>query len=579
MGNHVMNQREFLRKYNDEHREKFNKELFERNDDKFIEYLEKAIISCERDTYFKLKVQNFEVVESYEKILNILREQESIKSESKDKSINKYDYIMLNDSAVKLLIVDWYIWVPNPKKEKDNTDPPHDKVVRVYILVPRYVDKYYLKLFGNIYSQKYQIVDGSTYNNSQKLNAKTRSVSLKSFFMATRLYRYRQQLTTTKGEVLQCVFYMSAIFSKMVPAIKYLLAKFGLYETMARLGVEYLRVDREDIDDDDYYTINTHNVFISIPKFIYDNDIVAQSLVYTVYNVVKTDEISVDDLYTVEFFTDSLGAEFNSKDPNKGKSVLCSLENIYDIPTKESIRLPESQKRDIYDILVWSIREFSELLQKDNLDTSAKRVRLEDYAAMLYVMKISGGLFRISDIGENIQISDIEKCIWTFPDYLIKVLVRDTLCNVIDTVNDLDSFTPLKCSYKGVSGIGENKSNSVSDEYRQVNPTQLGRIDLDASSANDPGLTGMICPMANLYDHYFSDFSEPNSWREEVKSMISEYKRVKGLKEIYTLQREIGIYVDPVKDAIAKENIDKLDMVMPFIISVDQSMISVSKVD
>ena len=44
MGNHVMNQREFLRKYNDEHREKFNKELFERNDDKFIEYLENANI-------------------------------------------------------------------------------------------------------------------------------------------------------------------------------------------------------------------------------------------------------------------------------------------------------------------------------------------------------------------------------------------------------------------------------------------------------------------------------------------------------------------------------------------------------
>lgn len=577
--NHVMNQREFLRKYNDAHREQFNDALFERNDDKFIEYLEKAILSCERDSYFKLKVHAFHVVDSYEEILKLLREQESIKSESKDKSINKYDYIMLNDSDVRLLIVDWYIWVPNPKREKNGAETPHDKIVRVYIMVPRYVNKYYMRLFGNMYAQKYQIVDGSTYNNSQKLNAKSRNNSLKTFFMATRIYRYKQKFQTTKGEELNCVHYMSAIFNKMVPAMKYLLAKFGLYETMARFGVSYLRVDSEDINDDDFYTVNTHNVYISLPKYIYDNDIVAQSLMYTVYATVKDDSVTAEDLFSTEFYTKSLGIEFNSKDPNKGRSVLNSLENIYDIPTKESIRLPENQKKDIYDVLVWIIREFTELLQKDNLDTSAKRVRLEDYVAMLYVMKISSGLFRISDIGENIQISDIEKNIFTFPDYLIKVITRDTLCNVIDTVNDLDAFTALKCSYKGVSGIGENKADAVAAEYRQVNPTQLGRIDLDSSSANDPGLTGMICPMTTLYDNYFSDFSEPNNWREEVKSMLTEYKKAKGLKEIYTLQKEIGVYVDPAAETVVKENLEKTDMIMPFIISVDDSMISVSKVE
>lgn len=577
MTNKVMNQREFIRKYNDEHREQFNEKLFVRDSDRFIEALKKVILSCERDNYFILKVQKFTVVESYEEIIRLLREQESIKSDSKDKSVNRYDYLAVSESDIKLLVVDWYMWVPNPKKDKNGNEGPHDKTMRVLIMVPRYVEGYYLRLFGTLYCQKYQIVDGSTYNNSQKENAKSQNVTLKTIFMATRIYRFRQEVITTKGDKLQCIFYMSAIFNKMVPVMKYLLAKFGVYGAMDRLGVPNLRIDDHDIEDDDWYTVNVHSIYLSLPKFIYDNDITAQSLLYTIYNAT-TEETTVDDLFTIQYWIDNLGASYNSKDPNKGRSVLFSLENIYDQLTKESVRLPEENKRDIYDILIWTIREFGELRKKDNLDVGVKRIRLEDYVAMLYAMKLSVGLFRISDNGADTQLSEIEKCIFTFPDYLIKVLTRDRLINGKNTVNDLDCFSALKCTYKGVSGIGENKENSVAVEYRQVNPSQLGRIDLDSSSANDPGLSGMICPMADIYDNYFSDYSEPNTWREELRGMLKEYKKQQGLKEVFTLQRAIGMQVDEAKVAIVNENINKTDMIMPFIISVDESMIDMSPV-
>ena len=575
--NKVMTQHEFIRKFNDSHREKFNSKLFERNDDAFISALEKVILSCERDRYFKLKVQKFTVVESYEEIIRLLREQESIKSDSKNKDINKYDYLAISDSDIKLLVVDWYIWVPNPKKDKNGNEGPHDKVMRVLIMVPRYVNKYYLRLFGSLYCQKYQIVDGSTYNNTSKEKAKSQNVTLKTIFMATRIYRFKQEMNLADGGKLNCIFYMSAIFSKMVPVMKYFLAKFGLYETMDRFGVPNLRVDDHNIDDENYYTVNVHRVYISLPKFIFDNDLVAQSLMYTIYNSVNA-ETEAKDIFTIQYWLDNLGLSFNSKDPNKGASVLYSLECIYDELTKEAIRLPEQYKKDIYDILVWIVREFAELRKKDNLDTGAKRVRLEDYAAMLYGMKISSGLFRIADDGVDTQISQVEKSIFTFPDYLIRVLSRDQLVNNKNTVNDLDCFTALKCTYKGVSGLGESKDSSVPVEYKQVNGTQLGRIDLDSSSANDPGMSGMICPMAEMYDNYFSDFSEPNTWREELRKMLTEYKKAQGLQQVFTLQRELGMPVNNIKEAIVNENISKVDMIMPFIIGIDEEMIDVSPV-
>jgi len=370
---------------------------------------------------------------------------------------------------------------------------------------------------------------------------------------------------------------MSVIFGKMVPVMKYLLAKFGVYETMNRLHVPDIQITDVDIDNDSWYTVQANNLYVSIPKFIHENDVAAQSLLYTIVHSI-TPEATLNNIFTVQYWLDSLGASYNSKDPNKGGSVLYSLECIYDLLSKDSLRLPDEYKKDIYDILIWIIREFTELRKKDNLDAGAKRMRLEDYAAMLYAMKLSVGLFRISDDGVNTQISQIEKSIFTFPDYLLKVLARDRLVNSKNTVNDLDAFSALKCTYKGVSGLGEKRESSIPKEYKQVNGTQLGRIDLDSSSANDPGLSGMICPMADVYDGYFSDYSEPNTWRDELRVMLEEYRRLENLQQIIKFQKEIGIDVDTAAESIINENIAKTDMIMPFIIDIDDSMIDVAPV-
>ena len=105
--NVVPNQYSFIREYNDHNRAQFNEDLFKRDDDAIIEVLKKVILSCERNRYFIIKVINFEVVDDYEQIRSLLREQERFKSKNKNKNKidDKYNYIPLKDSEIRLLIV------------------------------------------------------------------------------------------------------------------------------------------------------------------------------------------------------------------------------------------------------------------------------------------------------------------------------------------------------------------------------------------------------------------------------------------------------------------------------------------
>lgn len=567
------NQREFIRDFNDKHREKFNPELFERSDDQIIDELKQIILSCQRNRVFTIRVEKFTLIKDYSEIRKILREYEAKRLKNKPNEINRYDYIMLKDSDVQLLIVDYYIEAPM----KD--DKKYAKNLRVLIEVPCIVDKYYYRLFGNLYSPTFQIIE-STYNNSAASNSKSSMVTLKTMFMASRFYRFNieaskeMKLRSTEGEYMTGVYYQSSIFNKMIPAIQYLLARFGLYGTMEMLKTPYLRILKEDPLDPESYTITRSinpNIYVSVPKYIYDNDPVMQSLVYTIFHCVDKDT-TYEDLFTREYWLIELGKAFSptNKTTEKGLTVLESLENIFDKPSKNHLHLPEEDKSDIYKVIVWVLREYQALRVKDNLDISMKRIRGAEYIAALYGTKVYEGLIRISDKGNKLTLVDIEKAINTYPDFLIKKITTDPLINYRNSVNDLDSISALKYTFKGQSGIGEG-GTAIPTQYRQVHKSHLGRLDLTSVSSSDPGLSGMLCPMVDLYDGSFSQNPEPNNWKNIVNKMLDDYKDMIGVREALMIKVDLGVATD---DDISRiETIDEsLDALVPL-------MIPVKKVD
>lgn len=565
MENIKPNQASIMHEYNKTHRDLFNKELFERKDEDIINAIKQVILSCQRTKHVTIRVIDFEVIDDYQKVKSILKSYEDSRIK-KSKVINSYDYIDLKDSDIYLLKVYYYI------RAKDG-----DQTLNVYIALPRIVNKYYFHIGGNDYYAMYQIVDNSTYNNSMASSAKHQTVTLKTIFMPIRIYREIVTLYQRNGEAVKAIYYPSVIFNKNLSAIKYILAKLGFVGALNFMGYNGLitivgKDYKEPIDYENnyYFMTQSEDILIKVPRMIFDGDYTFQSLIVTMSNSILSDT-SINDIFDNQFWIMSLGNDFksysskkskkgdvidNSKSIKKGESVLDSLESIYDTITYNDIKLPDEKKRTIYHIILWMLREFPRLRVKDNLNLSFKKVRISEYIASLYVAKLSRGIYRIADSGPNVTLNQVKKALNIMPMALIHNISKCNLVNYKNNVNDLDSIYALKFSYKGISGIGDNnKGKSVPDTYRMIHPSHIGRIDLDTSSASDPGMSGILCPHVDLYDNMmFSDVKEPDEWEKEFTELMDNFKKINSLKEVMQIEKKVLDIEDPVRTQMVEES-------------------------
>lgn len=572
--------RKFMHDFNDNHREHFNDYWFQRNDDDLIEGMKQVILSCERDKYFVLKVIGFEVIKDYEEIQQLLFNYYSKKTKNGKHIDNEYDYINLRDSDVMLLKVRYYIKLNIPDS-KIRIDPKSGEAertegeVEVLIALPIYVNKYYFRIMGNYYNPIFQIVDGSTYNNTTS-NSHIQSITLKTQFMPIKVYKeYYDLVDMVSKEVVRCVLYTSYVFTKKTDAIKFILGRYGFYGALEFLELEGIYIQSSDLgeplDPNVFYNFEDkqNKIIVSVVKRLFDRDNVTKSFVYTILKSVrKLDQF--DEIYDPRYWTRTLGADFQSATLDKGIPVLDSLESIYDLRTRQSIRLPIEDKENSYCILRWMMREFSFLKNRDNIDISTKHPRKADeYLPAIYAMKISRGIYRISDKGKNVTFKDVMRVIDTHPNYILKNINAANLVGYVDLVNDNDAELALSYTYKGISGLGDQGSGSaVPLIYRSVHASQLGKVDLDASSASDPGLSGVICPMAKVYDGSFSDYTEPNTWRDFYSQVMGELRDMYGMSQAIEFKKKLGLVYDYVKDDMVKETIESYQRLIPAIIDI-----------
>ena len=571
----------FMYEFNKNNREEFNDYWFQRNDDDLIEGMKRVILSCQRDKYFVLKVLNFETIKDYNEINRTLYEYYSSKTKNGKRIDNNYEYINLRDSDIMLLKVTYYVKlnIPENKIRVDSKTGELEKsegTVDVLIALPRYVDKYYFRILGNYYNPIFQIVDGSTYNNSTS-NSKTQTITLKTQFMPIKVYKeYYDLVDICDKQAHRCVLFASYVFTKKTDTIKFILGRYGFYGTLEMLGLEGIYIqkaeDNKPLDPNIFYNFSDKQgkIILSVIKRLFDKDNVTQSFCYTILKSVKKLD-KFNEIYNPRYWNRVLGADFQSATLDKGIPVLDSLESIYDLEIKQSIRLPMEDKEDTYCILRWMMREFSYLKQRDNIDISTKHPRKADeYLPAIYAKKISTGIYRISDKGKNISFKDVTRVIDTAPDYILKSINSANLVDYVDLVNDNDAELALSYTYKGISGLGDQgNGTAVPIIYRSVHPSHLGRVDLDSSSASDPGLSGIICPMAKVYNGSFSDYEEPNGWEDFYKDTLSELKDLYGITQGFELKKKLGLSYDYVKDDMVRETIETYHRLMPLLIDLE----------
>lgn len=523
-------QAELMRHYNEEHREQFNEAFFNQRDNQdIINAIYNVLISCEKNRYFTLKLRAFEVIEDYDKIFNTLREHEERRKKKNDKTENFYDFINIKDTDMMLIRIEWFIRHNGQERQEINNktvlvDNP-EEIMEVLIGVPRFVRKYYFRLNGSYYTSTFQIVDGSTYNNSTSRQSKVDTVSLKTTFSPVRIFRSfveTQDLVT--GEMTKILIYNSIIFNTTTVSMYYILAAYGYYGALEFLQLRYIYITYEPIIANDYVCFCKNDIYISCPKVLFQ-DYMMQSFIATIMSGILKDT-QLTDLYNQRYWLKILGIAFKNSSIDKGLFVLDSIDGIFDKTTQEDLHLPPEYKNSIYAAIRWVLREFSQLRIKENVDVRTKRIRIADYIAQAYGTKLNLGLYSLSDLGKRVTMKRIKQRIYTQPLYLInQVSGLSNLVEYRDLVNDMDATSALKYTYKGISGLGEDGA-SIQPIYKFIDPSHVGILDLDASSNSDPGMSGMICPMAKLYGHSFSNYQEPNFWPGKYQELLNEYAKI-----------------------------------------------------
>lgn len=579
-----MTQLELLADFDRDCKEKFNPLLFMRSDDEVMDQLQKVIKSCERkhNNYFSIEVLKFRVVDDYDEINRILYDYYEYITRNKPKQKkkdNQYGFINVNQSAVRLLIVTYRVAI---NLENNLSVRPEDlasgkakaeDTFDVYITIPRVVNKYYFMINGIMRSILYQIVDGSTYNNNYT-NSKIPNISFKIIFMAARVFRYTIDLHDEISDTdVRLYNYRANIFNKTVCVCNYFLARYGFIGAMKFLGIQGVYIsDRIPQNNNRVYAFKkAENLYIICDKYLTNNDLVTQAFVSCLY-ISLISGMNFNMAYDEKFWVRMLGAMFNrlsaekclqmfSGDPtvvdtyNKGLSILDSFENIFDESTKEDLRLKESSKHDMYAIVRWILREFYALKKKDNYDVSIKRVRFGQYVAATYIFKVIRGINRVSDQNNRITVEAIKKAIRTDPMYLINAITKSNLVTYRNMVSDMDSLVGLKFTLRGISGIGETDSNSIPESIRFIHPSHIGLLDMDTSSDNNPGVTGMISPFVQLDHGYFSSKDEPDTWEERYQQIYDEYKKAEGIKEVIQVKESLlNINTDEAEKTSVMEN-------------------------
>ena len=579
-----LTQDQFIHDYNDQNREKFNPLFFKRDNKDIMEDVKKVILSCEKDRYFTLKVLEMNEIYDYETIYNMLRVYEAGRRKKNSKIDNKYNYIDIKDSDIMLLEVKYLIRhngfekCVTPDGTIDLKDP--QQIVQVLIALPRFVRKYYFRLNGNYYTTTFQIVDGSTYNNSNTNtgpNRKAECNTFKTLFAPVRIFKhYREMVDYNTKCKIKNVLYGSNIFNTYIDCMYYILANYGLYGTMDFLDIKCVYVTTEPVDNPDWFSFQKHNVFICYPKYC-GQDPMVQSFAATLWDAVNKDCVA-NDLFNPRFWIRNLGTAYKSANSmDKGLFVLDSIDGIYDIITQRELHLDPEYKQDIYQILRWLMREFEHINEKNNVDVTIKRIRISEYIAAIYAAKLSTGIRRVLSAGKRVTLWGVIKAIKSDPMYVINKLMGTKMSNLVsyrDMVNDNDATVALKWTVKGISGLGED-GTSIQKQYRYVDASHAGILDLDSSSASDPGVSGMICPMAQVYDgNSFTQYQEPNYWERDYKKFQTEWNQKCNIQP--AIDAPENIITDnnyrKVRDQIINDTLDIDNIVCPIYNIHDESV-------
>jgi hypothetical protein len=408
-------------------------------------------------------------------------------------------------------------------KQDDGTTKMMSKKYSKNILIPIRDDDGYYMLKGKRYILMYQLVDSTTYSTSN-------SVVLKSI-MPIVLKRKSKVIHDVDRNQYTIPVYSTAIFKNEINMMLLFFAKMGFKE-----GLMYLSVDKvidivdslgDDLDMYLYFKIS-QETFIKVNRFAFDESMEVKSVVGMILDSVNN-RITIKDIVDKNFWLEKLGHQPNIQQPNfkraKARNLLLSVDRMMDMTTRRVLNISADHKDSMYSALRWMFMNYNELKSKRIMDITNKRLRDNEYIAALMTRELSNTLYRIMSKVRKPQsrnLNTLEELFSFRGDILINNLYNSGLFKFDDVVNDMDFWSKLKYSIKGPNSQGGSSGKTIATCQRGIDPSFVGRIDLNVVGNSDPGSTGILTPFIETHGLNISDKKEPETKQFELMKIIEE---------------------------------------------------------
>lgn len=526
--------RSLLKSYVNKNKEKFNnKIIYEMREEPLVPYIVDIFKSLESIPY--ITFMGYEYENDYSKMdLNKINKK-TTKMKIKDENLKLMN---IDESLLGRLII---------RLKIDFREETRD--VEIRLLLPEKYKKYYYLLNGKKYYPIYQLVDNSTYSRKD-------SIVLKSILLPIIVKR-----KMVKGETDVPMYYLN-LFNREINIMLFYLSEFGFEETLKYFNIDKSIIDikssEKNVEYDDYiYCYSEKKKYVlEVKRKFYEKDGFVRNLVFLLWELINEKTFNLDEIENKKYWVSCLGSLFNSNkilSYEKGRNVMVSFKRILDNITKRNLKLYKCNKKDMFSVVKWMITNFSGLKMKNNLDLKNKRLRLNEYIAS-YVSKAVAD--KVNRILTKTKLPDIDYIANQFnmkQDHLITELQKSPLLRYDDMVNDMDLINSLRVSSKGPSALGEKSGKSINMKYKDIHPSQVGRIDLNFTSSSSPGVTGMLVPFVEMDGLYFDSSMEVQNWEYEfynIKKDIMESENKHLFVEFNIPDEETYFHI--------KEEVDKL---------------------
>lgn len=378
---------------------------------------------------------------------------------------------------------------------------------KVQLYYPKLLQGYYFRLGGSTLFPIWQIVDAETFRSS-------RGVTIKTMVMPTQVERAEEDkprvrlLEDEGGSGLRLsgrIFYLR-LFKKKINIFHYFFNKMGLKETL-----EFMGYDRSDMgvvsEDKAHKWVEAGYAVFPATKALWvfasrevlqdphGNDVVS-TLVDSLHKRVTRAKAMKE-----EYWNARLGEHFtanNSGFIEKGKTLISSVGRILDTRTRAIMRVPDSDKETIYHVMRWVMRNYDALRRISPMDMTNKRVRRHEYLQYPLLKKWSDSSYRLL----NSRVVTLKQGKTLFsnirPNFLLKSIGHSELLRHSSTVNGMDLFSSgLRYTLTGPQTASSGNRN-VSPQARGIHESYVGRVSLNVSSNGEPGMSGTLCPWAQV---------------------------------------------------------------------------------